>query len=432
MEFNNAVRNWFTPTNATSDLYSSSQSTTCILHPHSTSPFCTGNQSPRTGKNFAGMVILFAEEDFGNTIWREYISVKLLEPLIVGKAYKVEMFVSLADSLHYATSSFGMYFSNSVSIDTNTAPLELTPQFEEITMISDKDSWTRIAGRFVADSAYQYLTIGNFSPDSSTGNLHVGGGSAHYNFGFPYSYYYIDDVSVTPIEGIISKDTLICAGDSITMGAYGGDFIGWAIDSAPEILIATDTQVTVSPHQSTKYLFLTPTDTFSVMVRVHQEFTLSLGSDSTLCLQDTLEIEVPGSKVELTWQNGSRQPTLNISEPGTYWVTVDDYCGTYSDTIKVDFIDCNSNLEMPNVFSPNNDGVNEFFKPITFYGTNEGQLHIYNRNGERVYASNLISAQWDGTHNDLDCPEGVYYWVGSYNNMLGEQKVEKGFLTLVK
>lgn len=67
-------------------------------------------------------------------------------------------------------------------------------------------------------------------------------------------------------------------------------------------------------------------------------------------------------------------------------------------------------LEVPNVFTPNGDGVNDFYF-INSKGMEELELTIVNRWGEVVFTSNDINGTWDGTSNGNLCSDGVYFYI---------------------
>lgn len=85
------------------------------------------------------------------------------------------------------------------------------------------------------------------------------------------------------------------------------------------------------------------------------------------------------------------------------------------------FIDVTS-LVFPNVFSPNNDGINDKFHPYLleepeldltqFMG--HYQLSVYNRWGAQVFDSNSLPVDWDGKNNGEVLTDGVYYYIVEY------------------
>ena len=82
-------------------------------------------------------------------------------------------------------------------------------------------------------------------------------------------------------------------------------------------------------------------------------------------------------------------------------------------------------LIVPNIFTPNGDGINDQFhitydnRPQTF------DIVIYNREGKKMYSSSNPDFHWDGSH----CTAGVYSYLIKYTS-LGKPKTMKGYITL--
>jgi len=81
-------------------------------------------------------------------------------------------------------------------------------------------------------------------------------------------------------------------------------------------------------------------------------------------------------------------------------------------------------FEMPNVFTPNADGHNDLFQPISHYNVDEANLSVFNRWGQLVYVSD--KPEWEGT----GCSAGTYYWRISYRGSNGKDYTQKGFVYL--
>lgn len=104
-----------------------------------------------------------------------------------------------------------------------------------------------------------------------------------------------------------------------------------------------------------------------------------------------------------------------------------------NDTLDYNFvIDDISEVILPNVFTPNNDGVNDVFKPRA-KGVTEMKFWIYNRFGTIMYESAGKKAWWDGyTTSGIACPAGVYFVIVEAKGFDGKDYKLNGTLTLIK
>lgn len=165
-----------------------------------------GFQYPHSGNGYAGFVS-YSYPLFSNyEMFREYLSVRLINPLIIGQLYYVSFWVSLTSprgpiAFKYAADNLGILCTmDSIAHTYQTLPLPIGnfAHFASGAIITDTLNWTQIFGSFVADSAYNFITFGNFFNDSLTNYL-LFDPTGHYHF----AYYYIDDVCV-------STDSLTC------------------------------------------------------------------------------------------------------------------------------------------------------------------------------------------------------------------------------
>ncbi len=88
-------------------------------------------------------------------------------------------------------------------------------------------------------------------------------------------------------------------------------------------------------------------------------------------------------------------------------------------------------VELPNIFSPNGDGVNDYFSFIKNQGVSNTIMHIYNRWGEQVYKGNMQPG-WDGTTNGKQLPAGTYFWVVTFDTAENQNNVRSGIVELVR
>ncbi len=66
---------------------------------------------------------------------------------------------------------------------------------------------------------------------------------------------------------------------------------------------------------------------------------------------------------------------------------------------------------IPNVFSPNGDGIHDTWKIQYLISYPNADIRIFNRNGQVVFQSIGYSKEWDGTMNGKPVPIGVYYYI---------------------
>jgi len=148
-----------------------------------------GTQVPFDGGGYAGLIAFSLINE--NT--RELIAVELLDPLTIGTAYLVEFEISNFYFPDFVVTSNRLGFNFSThpyySYGSNVFPLN-NSHYSESEIIPITGGWQTISQIIVADSAYQYIHIGNFYDDDNT--------DYSANSSFPdLSYYAVDNVSVT-------------------------------------------------------------------------------------------------------------------------------------------------------------------------------------------------------------------------------------------
>jgi gliding motility-associated-like protein len=134
--------------------------------------------------------------------------------------------------------------------------------------------------------------------------------------------------------------------------------------------------------------------------------------------------------------NPTRDTTqwIIVGNTGSYFVVVKDFRGcSGEDGTKVKRR-CPVSVFYPNVFTPNNDGLNDVYLPV---GTDviTYSLTIYNAWGQKVFTSDQLSRGWDGTYNGKPAPDGVYVYQSTYSGFSNKQPVSfdvKGNLTLMR
>jgi gliding motility-associated-like protein len=133
---------------------------------------------------------------------------------------------------------------------------------------------------------------------------------------------------------------------------------------------------------------------------------VNLGGYAQLCNNEKLVLHAgqQTAPAAYLWQDGSTQPDLQVTTPGTYWVEVSNACGIVKDSIVVECPACVS-ATMPNVITPNGDGANDTFV-IPCIQEQLWAIEIYNRWGKMVFHSKAYQGEWSGENQD----NGIYFY----------------------
>ena len=104
---------------------------------------------------------------------------------------------------------------------------------------------------------------------------------------------------------------------------------------------------------------------------------------------------------------------LKKSIAGCYVVTGVDSFDNESSLNAFVCIDNCPQYTLPNVFTPNGDNLNDTFKPFQYRFIDRIELVVYNRWGDKVFSTNDIDINWDGTDSSSGKPlgDGIYFYV---------------------
>lgn len=139
---------------------------------------------PRSGKGMFGIL-----SNLSGSVWTEYVTGKLVQPLTTGKTYQVSFYVSIAkEALAKHLFNIGAYLSNDSIVSNSSYAIEIQPDIANPPgqPVTEENNWVKICGTFYADKPYSFITIGNF------------GAHAIYSSSVG-SYFFIDDVVVAEV-----------------------------------------------------------------------------------------------------------------------------------------------------------------------------------------------------------------------------------------
>ena len=318
----------------------------------------------------------------------------------------------------------------------------------EITVSGNPGTWSKASILFTAPIDINAIAIGpscdtNFISVVSIGTYNgMSYNTNRFTF-FLDSLQFYGANAPPPIVSLVSGDS--CT-STITLEMQPGSYyasssLQWYRNGTP-LAGQQDSLITI-PHSSPG------ADTFTCQVRndtlclVSNPFPIDwaplptaavLGNaDTTICQPDSLLLNAfTGNSFQYLWQDGSTQPSFNVTQDGTYTVTISNACGAAQAQKTVRFVKCDYNVYVPNAFTPNNDGNNDRFRahfltpPANFF------IQIFNRGGSEVYASKNPTDGWDGTFDNTRQPTGAYVWYIRFTDKLGKAHSLTGTVLLIR
>jgi gliding motility-associated-like protein len=124
----------------------------------------------------------------------------------------------------------------------------------------------------------------------------------------------------------------------------------------------------------------------------------------------TLSITLTDSTLTLAWADGSTGLQRSDLPAGFYYAAIADEWGCVTE-IELEVPAGEIQLAMPNTFTPNGDGLNDFFNVLSNTGTPEVlAFRIFNRWGQQVYNNQRPQQGWDGTFKGRHQPSEVYHY----------------------
>lgn len=140
-----------------------------------------------------------------------------------------------------------------------------------------------------------------------------------------------------------------------------------------------------------------------------------------------------------TWTFGNglgsnlMNPNTTYVNVGTYTVTLIASSGSCTDTItKIIITEDGFVVEIPNVFTPNSDNINDGFHFIKITGVKSAKGDIYNRWGQLLFTFNDLNSSWDGKTHGENCPDGTYFYIINIIDKYDKEHVYNGHLSLVR
>lgn len=225
----------------------------------------------------------------------------------------------------------------------------------------------------------------------------------------------------------IGGDTSLCEGDTLKLSAQDGfDKYAWST-GATGISIVIKEQGRYWVRVLKDYC-----DAFDTVNVSYLDGRLYLPEDTTLCNGEIIQLEVvsiDGS--EYRWQDGAGGNKYTVEKGGYYWVNATNQCGSFGDTVWVEYEECNCKPVVPTAFSPNGDGRNDYLHPFIYCPPKSYKFMILNRWGEVVFKTQNVADKWDGSYKGVPAELGAYFYYLEVMGPNGHIFREKGDITLI-
>ena len=307
-----------------------------------------------------------------------YAHTKLKDTLRVGKSYCVSFYLNLFNYSQYSTDKL------SALLTPNAFPC-VTPTSPSFTLTGYTPQIVSPAGVQLADTLNWMEVSGVYTALGNEAYLTIGDFFPQSQHSIIMSYpsncnanaeYYVDDVSVEEVHlAKCARDTAICPNDSVIIGNNVSESTTYNWQPISGLSCTNCANPKASPNVTTTYT-LTKTQCKAITTA---SITVTIKTDCT--------------------------PKVILSE-------------------------------IPNVFTPNGDGVNDTFN-FTIVGASDVSFTVYDRWGLEVASnpspSGRLGGAWDGhTTSGVECSEGIYFYTLEYKDAKGDTQKKNGYVSLFR
>ncbi|MGB4846194.1 MAG: PKD domain-containing protein [Ferruginibacter sp.] len=257
-----------------------------------------------------------------------------------------------------------------------------------------------------------------------------------------------DEITVTPVPypgADAGSDQHICFGNDGQLNASGGSIYSWT----PEAFLTAaniHNPVVVNPTANIRYI-VTVRDVLgcpkpvkdTVMIFVDKIVADAGPADTSVVIGQPLQLYASGS-INYSWTPSTWLNNTLISNPVAfpqndilYKVRVSNNTGCFdTDSIRVHVFKVLPDLFVPNAFTPNNDGINDIFKPIPIGMKSVDIFKIYNRWGQLLYSGTGNGTGWNGKYSGKAQEAATYIWYAEGTDYLNNKIKRRGSVILIR
>lgn len=243
-------------------------------------------------------------------------------------------------------------------------------------------------------------------------------------------------ISISGNEEICEGDTVIVTAANLNYASYNWQPKG---STTPEISVTEPGTVWLEVMDSIGCII--SSDSITIVVIDNDLEAPTVTVDSLVCLGTSVTFIADAGSDSIYWYNALGAPSFFLGNSWTttiasntvyYLQTVSAPCKSEITTVNVFPEDCDKPI-VSNVFTPNGDGVNDYWY-IEITGATCYQVDIYNRWGMLLYTLESQSEHWDGTveKSNRDVSDGTYYYILNYCDYRYQEFSETGYITLIR
>ena len=232
-----------------------------------------------------------------------------------------------------------------------------------------------------------------------------------------------------PVDFGLPEDTATCETDSMLIDlSHIPHKVIW-----PDNVVSNRRYIKQTGHYTLRTANRCGTYYDTIFIGFHEKLV-----DTTLspqfCRGGQLTLDFSDKPYQYRWFDGSTAKVRTFTDSGSYQVQVTNLCGTASITYDLKPEVCDCPVFMPDAFTPNSDGLNDYFGPTTACDFVSFKLSVFDRWGKLLFQTDNPEG-WDGKHKGTPVSGGVYLYRLEYQWSLEGQilrRERRGHFTLVR
>ncbi len=244
-----------------------------------------------------------------------------------------------------------------------------------------------------------------------------------------------------------------CRQDTLTFSHNGAHDVNKWLWKFNDKVAFTQNHTLIWPAKSNNHIELIVSnsgckDSATIDIALDNEVKAVFNMPSITCPEDKLQVINNSEGVVDSWRwNFDIVSTSSLKEPPPFLmpsynreayytvklVAYNNTIGCSDSTTKTLAVLDNCSGSVPSAFTPNNDGLNDYFWPHNALKGDNYEFKVYNRNGQIVFQTRNWQSKWDGRVNGVLQTTGVYVWMVRYTNRdNGNAVFQKGTVTLIR